>query len=174
MSRTEMQYANIFAEIMGSLPRQCIVDQINRRIIFIANGQQIAMVIGKNGAMIRQLRADFRKDIKLIGFAETAELLTANALRGLAGVKIQAAQLDIDAHNGKKVALVTVASRDKGRLIGRNGRNINLAKRILKHYYGIQDIAIQCRREVTAAKDPCSIDLIILKLLIKLNKKIYK
>lgn len=148
MSRREMQSANIFAEITGSLPKLCIFDQMKRRIIFIANPSEMGRIIGKGGRTLYKLQDKFRKDIKLIEFAETAERLTANALRGLAGVKIQAAQLDIDAQNGKKVALVTVASRDKGRLIGRNGRNINPAKRILRHYHGIQDITIQCRREI--------------------------
>ncbi|MFX0113565.1 MAG: NusA-like transcription termination signal-binding factor [Candidatus Hodarchaeota archaeon] len=137
MSASEMQYANFLSELTDSLPKDCVWDEDGQRIIFVTHPGQMGKIIGKGGETIRRVREQMDKDIDVVEYAEKAERFAMNALTP---ARIQKAKLEERA--GKKVVHVTMASREKGRAIGKGGRNIARARLLLKRHFGIEDIII--------------------------------
>lgn len=132
-----MQYANFLSELTDSLPKDCVWDEERQRIIFVTQPGQMGKIIGKGGETIRRVRERMDKDIDVVEYAERAERFAANALTP---ARIQKAKLE--AREGKKVVHITMASREKGRAIGKGGRNIARARLLLKRHFNIDDIVI--------------------------------
>jgi NusA-like KH domain protein len=95
-------------------------------------------VIGRGGTMIARLREEFERDVRVIQYDDAPELFVTNALKP---AKIQKAT--VEKLDGRKVLQLFVSSdREKGRAVGRHGRNINRARLLVRRYFGIQDILI--------------------------------
>jgi N utilization substance protein A len=44
---------------------------------------------------------------------------------------------------GKKIVVITVIPREKGRAIGKNGKNIHRSRFLLKRHFGVTNVIIQ-------------------------------
>jgi N utilization substance protein A len=79
-----------------------------------------------------------KRDIDVVEAADTPEGFVRNAL---APAQVTAVKVK-DEGQGRRVALVTVKSEHRGRVIGRNGRNIERARLLAKRHHGIDSIVI--------------------------------
>lgn len=132
-----MQYANFLSEFTDSLPKDCVWDEERKRIIIVTQPGQMGKIIGKGGETIRRVREQMDKDIDVVEYAEQAERFAANVLTP---ARIQ--KVKLETHEGKKVVHITMASREKGRAIGKGGRTIARARLLLKRHFNIDDIII--------------------------------
>ncbi|MFQ5980597.1 MAG: NusA-like transcription termination signal-binding factor [Candidatus Heimdallarchaeota archaeon] len=138
ISGRNLQLLSLFERLTGTFPRDCIRNQGHNEIIFVVKGNQMGKVIGKDGITIGRLREAFNRDVRVIQYGEKPELFGINALKP---ARIQKAMLE--EKEGKKILRVVVSSkREKGRAVGKRGRNINRARLLLRRHFGIQDILV--------------------------------
>jgi N utilization substance protein A len=116
----------------------CVVDQDGERIIFVVSNGHLGLAIGRRGMTIKRARTMLKRDIDVVEDADTPEIFVRNAL---APAKVSTVNVQ-EQSKGRRVAVVTVKSENRGRVIGRNGRNIERARLLAKRHHGIDAIII--------------------------------
>lgn len=108
--------------------------EYNDILIFIVGENEASKAVGKGGANVKNLSILLRKKIKIVEFNPQP----VNFIKGFI-YPIGAEEIT----NDDGVITIKVAStREKGLLIGRESRNLNKLKEIVKRYYDVQDIKI--------------------------------
>lgn len=134
----EFRYMALLNELTGTSVRDCIIDEDNDRILFLVNPEDIGRAIGPRGFFVQKLRKILNKNIEIIGYSDK---LDEQVKYALAPAKVREIKL-INRPDGTKVLYIAVDPDDKGIAIGKNGRNVQRAKLILKRHFGIDNVVI--------------------------------
>ena len=133
----EMRYIALFESITGATSKDCVIDDKNDRIIFVAKEGEMGLAIGKAGKNINMLRKMTGRQIEVVENAETPEQLIKNSLSP-ARIK----EIRITEKPEKKIVVVEVEPRDKAIAIGKNGRTIDKTRMLAKRYFQIDHVVI--------------------------------
>ncbi|MCE4609830.1 MAG: NusA-like transcription termination signal-binding factor [Desulfurococcales archaeon] len=135
----ELRYISMFQDFTGAVAYRCIKEDEENKLYFLVNPSDLGKAIGKKGSNVKLLSQLFKKKIEIIAYSP--ELSLEEVVKNLfPGVNILSVELQ-ERGNEKRV-LVKVEEKDKGKAIGREGRNIARARRILKALYGIERVII--------------------------------
>ena len=138
ISQTEMQYITILQGIVNVTIRDCIVDDEDNKVVFVVSEGQAGLAIGKRGMNINKLKEMISKDVEIIEHSSDPAKFIRNCFLPIIIREI----VFTDRKNGK-VATVEVDNKDKGRAIGRNGKNINKVKNLVLRQFDIVDVMIK-------------------------------
>ena len=138
MTQKELQFISKLEGFTGALAVDCIWDENASRVIFVVKRHDTGKVIGRGGTTIRRLREYFQKDIDIVEYSENLEGFVSNTL---APAKTE--NIEILEKSGKKTVVVSVIPKEKGKAIGKNGRNIQRSRLLLKRHYGITHVEIK-------------------------------
>ena len=137
-SQSEMQFITIFQGIVNVTIRDCIIDEEDNKVVFVVSEGQAGMAIGKRGMNINRLKELISKDVEIIEYSTDPSKFIRNCFLPIAIREINF----LERKNGK-AATVEVDNRDKGRAIGRNGKNINKVKKLVLRQFDISDVMIK-------------------------------
>ncbi|MFB6470640.1 MAG: NusA-like transcription termination signal-binding factor [Vulcanisaeta sp. AZ3] len=138
LTEEEIRYAALFQKITGITPRDTIIDNNYNRVIFIVDKSFAPLAVGKNGVNIRKLKELMNKDVEVVEYGETPEELIKNSLYPARVISVRITKLP----NNGSIAVANVNSEDKAIAIGKEGRNINRAKLLVKRYFDIDKVII--------------------------------
>lgn len=135
-----MRYIVLFENLTGAVAVDCIVDENgeDERIVFVTKKGDMGLAIGKGGANINRIKDAIGKRIKLIEYSDDVVEFIDNAFR-----PIPLKSVNIIQKNNRRLAYIQVRSTDKGLAIGRNGRNIQIAKVLVQRHHNLDDLIIQ-------------------------------
>ena len=133
-----MRYIALFESISGASVKDCIVDEVEQRAIFIVNQGQVGVAIGKGGRNIHTLERMTGKKHEIIEYSEDPVQFIKNALKPAAVREVRVTERT----DGKKMAVITVNPKDKGVAIGKNGKNAERLRFLEKRYFDIQNVSI--------------------------------
>ena len=133
-----MRYIALFESISGASVKDCIIDEEQGRAIFIVNQGQVGVAIGKGGRNIHTLERMTGKKHEIIEYSDDAVQFIKNALKPAAVKEVRITER----MDGKKMAVVTVNPKDKGVAIGKNGKNAERLRFLVKRYFDIQNVSI--------------------------------
>jgi len=137
LTSEEMRYIALFESITGATSKDCLIDDKNDRIIFVAKEGEMGLAIGKAGKNINMLRKMTGRQIEVVENAETPEQLIKNSL---SPARIR--EIRITEKPEKKIVVVEVEPRDKAIAIGKNGRTIDKTRMLAKRYFQIDHVVI--------------------------------
>lgn len=137
LTNEEMRYIALFESITGATSEDCLIDEGNERIIFIAKKGEMGLAIGKNGKNIDTLRKMTGRQIEVVENAKNPEELIRNSLSP-ARIK----NMRITDNPKRKIAVVEVEPKDKAIAIGRNGKTIEKTRMLVKRYFLIDHVVI--------------------------------
>jgi len=123
-------FISTFENVTKNSVLDCIFDEKN--ICFLVEPGKIGTSIGKNGKNIKKLQKIFNKNIKIFEYNEDSKKFIKNMIPEAETIEIK---------DGK--AFVTLNSQTKGKVIGRNGYNINKTREILKRNSKISKLEIK-------------------------------
>jgi len=135
----ELRYLSIFQDLTGAFPFRCIIDDDENRLIFLVKESDLGRAIGRGGKNVRLLSDIFKKKVEVVAYAEDLETMIKNLFPG---VKILSIDIK-ERPNKEKVVILKIAEEDKGRAIGREGRNIKRARLVLKKLFGVSNVIIK-------------------------------
>jgi N utilization substance protein A len=129
----------IFA-MFESLTHTSLKDVLDEeeRIIFVVEEGQIGRAIGKGAINLKRLRENLGKEVVLIGFAADKEAFVKNVFH-----KFKVESIEWEDRNGDIIAHVKVPQEEKGKAIGKGGRNIQLARTLLKRHHQVADVSVE-------------------------------
>lgn len=129
----------IFAMFEG-MTKASLKDVIDEedRIIFVVEEGQIGRAVGKGAANLKRLRENLQKEVVLIGYAAEREQMLKNVFH-----RFQVESVEWEDRNGDIIAHVKVPQEEKGKAIGKGGRNIQLARMLMKRHHSVADVSVE-------------------------------
>lgn len=122
----------MFETLTQTKLKDCIVEE--DRIIFIVEANQIGKAIGKKGVNVKKIENLLNKKIKVTEFNSNVLQFIQNFIYPL---KVR----DIKEED-KIITITGPDTKTRGLLIGRDAKNLNNLKSIVKRYFDVEDIKV--------------------------------
>jgi len=130
-----MRTFSLFERLTGTALKDLVEEE--DRTIFLVAGNKLGKALGKKAGNLRKLREHLDKEVVLVGFADEREAFLRNIFH-----RTTIDEVEWEDRNGDLIVHVTVPSDQKGRAIGKGGRNIQLARTLMKRHFDVRDIQL--------------------------------
>ena len=127
-----LKYMSLFESISGAKLKDCIADD---NLMFIVEEGELGKAIGKKAANVRMLENVLKKKIRIIEFNPDVSNFIKNLI-----YPINARDVN---QEGGIVTIAVDGVESKSRLIGRDRRNLNNIKSIVKRYFDVEEIKVK-------------------------------
>lgn len=135
LSNETVQYINLASKYTGASIRDCLVE--DDRVVFIVEKGHLGIAIGSKAKNLERLRALLKKSVKFVEFDEDKTRFVQNLCKPYNVTKVS-----FEENDGESVARIEVNPRDKSKLIGKGGRNINMIRKMAQRHHQIKDVQI--------------------------------
>ncbi len=142
INESQMRFLQLFRDLSGIVPKDVVEEE--GKLVFVVEEGDMARVLGRRGENLRLMRQilerDLGRSLDVVEFSGDPGKFIANILR-------PARVLDVKIREVKrgKVAHVVVRGEDMSIAIGRGGRRINRARKLVKRWFGIGNVKISGR-----------------------------
>ncbi|HEC87267.1 MAG TPA: NusA-like transcription termination signal-binding factor [Thermoplasmatales archaeon] len=135
LSNEEMQKIRIASDVTKVDVVDCV--ETEDKIIFVLKKGFIIFALGRNARNVDTLRKFFKKNVRFVELDDDEEKFIVNLFKPF---KIDS--ITIEKVGKRNVAKVEVNPRDKSKVIGKNGRNINAIRELAKRHSSVDDVQI--------------------------------
>jgi N utilization substance protein A len=136
LSDRDRRYIARFEDETGATARDCLVYDEDDRVVFLVAAGEMAQAVGPDGRNVRRVEEALGRTVELVEDADTPEAFVANALSPAAVTHVTISE------QGDRVAYAEVPDADRGAAIGRDGRNIETARRLARRHYELDDVQL--------------------------------
>jgi transcription termination/antitermination protein NusA len=123
------------------------------RIVFITEKGHLGQALGKEAKNLAMMRDLLKKDVKFVEWDEDKQIFVRNLFKpfDVASIRLETlnvaipGEMDADGQPISRVkvrAIVEVEAKDKGKAIGKNGRNIASIRHIAKRHHEIDEVQV--------------------------------
>lgn len=125
------------------------------RIVFITEKGHLGQALGKEAKNLQMMRDLLKKDVKFVEWDEDKQIFIRNLFKpfDVASIRMEAIGIapPADPNNPdapapevkvKIRAIVEVEAKDKGKAIGKGGRNISSIRHIAKRHHEIDEVQV--------------------------------
>ncbi|MDH7517234.1 MAG: NusA-like transcription termination signal-binding factor [Candidatus Thermoplasmatota archaeon] len=134
-SNQVMQYINMASNVTRADIMDCMV--VDDKLIFIVKKGQLGVAIGAKAKNLQRLRSLFKKSIKFVEFDSDREKFIINLCKPY---KIKKVEFEVEGES--VVARVVVEVSDKSKIIGKDGKNIDVIRKLASRHHSIKDVQI--------------------------------
>jgi len=121
----------MFEKITNVQPRDCILT--GDEAYFVVESELMGKAIGKNGANMKSLRKVLgNRHVKIFACNEDIESTLKSMVPNINRIDIK-----------DDTVLISVPRNEKVAVIGRNGRNINAIREILKRRFSVKELKLR-------------------------------
>jgi len=121
----------MFENITNVQPRDCIIS--NDEVYFVVDQERMGKAIGKNGSNMKRLRRVLgEKHVKIFACNSDLESTLKSMVPNIKKIEIK-----------DDAVLISVPRNEKVAVIGRNGRNINAIREILKRRFSVKELKLR-------------------------------
>ncbi len=138
LTAEEMKHIALFESITGATAKDCILDKEQNRVIIVVKEGEIGMAIGRRGKNIRLLEKLTGKKHEIIEYSDDPRTFIINAFKPARVLNVRLTERP----DGKLIAVVSVNPRDKGIAIGKNGKNAERVRFLVRRYFKIENVSI--------------------------------
>jgi N utilization substance protein A len=135
LDQDTLRYITVFERITKTRVKDCM--ETPDKLVFIVATGQIRTAVGKRGENVKRLHDLLKKNLDVIEYSDDPIKFLRNIFHNF---KVKDVQIE---KRGDRVhATVFVDSKDKGKVIGKDSRNLRLARNILSRHYDIESLSI--------------------------------
>ena len=138
LATDEIRYIGLFESMTGATVKDCIFEDNKNKIVYVVKEGDMGLAIGKNGDNAQKVKETLNKSIDIIEYSEDPVKFIMNIIWP---VKVKSIHVS-ERRDGKKVAVLDINKKDKGLVIGKEGKNIDRIKNLLKRHHNVDDIMI--------------------------------
>lgn len=109
------------------------------RLVFVVEKGHLGMALGREANHLEKLREMFSKDVKFIEHDDDKAAFVTNVFKPF---KVQRVEVEQKRGGGPLVATVLLNEEEKGKAIGKGGKNVNLARMLAKRHHNIDEIKV--------------------------------
>ena len=133
---TEMiRTLSMFESLTDVEARDCMMKE--DEAYFIVPEGKAGMAIGKGGKVVKKVQNQLGKNVKIFEYKDNLGAFVNN----LVSVDIRSLNIE-DTENGKTVE-INVSNDNKGRLVGKDGDNIDSIRDILKRTHNVNQVTVK-------------------------------
>jgi N utilization substance protein A len=136
LSDRERRLIARFEEETDATARDCLVYEDEDRVVFLVAAGEMGQAVGPGGRRVEALETAIGRSVELVEDADTPEAFVANALAPAAVDHVTISE------QGDRVAYAEVQEPDRGAAIGRDGRNIETARRLARRHHDLDDVQL--------------------------------
>ncbi|AZH26921.1 NusA-like transcription termination signal-binding factor [Haloplanus aerogenes] len=136
LSDQDRRFITRFEDETGATARDCLVYDDEDRVVFLVVAGEMAQAVGPDGRHVQAVEEALGRTVELVEDADTPEAFVANALAPAAVQHVTISE------QGDRVAYAEVPEADRGAAIGRDGRNIETARRLARRHYDLDDVQL--------------------------------
>ncbi len=130
-----LRYISLFEEITGAKVKDCI--DIPEKVIFLVNPGNVEKAIGKRGKNVTKVSNKIDRNVHIIEYSDDPEQLLENIF-----YSYEVKEVELEEKNGVKHGTVEVAPENKARAIGKKGRNLSIARKIMMRHSDISSVSV--------------------------------
>ena len=124
-----------FERTTGARVRDCVDSE--DKLVFIVEPGFVGKAVGKKGEIASKVRKMLKKDVLVVEYSQKPDAFIANIFHQF---KVQGVEIE---ERPKGIhATVKVDPNLKGKAIGRDGRNLRLARQIVRRHHSIDSISV--------------------------------
>lgn len=131
-----LRLMTLFENVTTVQVKDCLEEE--DRLVFVVAEEEVGRAIGRQAANLHKLRDILKKDVEVVGWAADRRRFISNIFHRY---KVENIQVD-ERRDGSVQVRVRVDAREKGRAIGRNGRNIQMARTLAKRHFNVDDVVV--------------------------------
>lgn len=136
LSNEKLRYIALFEELTGVTPRDFVESGNGSRFTFVVEGDDMGKAIGENGRNIQKVREKLDKTVNVVEYADDPKEFLKNIF---SSVEVQ--NIEINKREGRKTAIVDVKESEKGRAVGKDGWNIERARKLSSRHHGVSEVS---------------------------------
>jgi N utilization substance protein A len=136
LSTDAMKHIRMATQLIHVDILDCLI--ADDKLVFVVKKGQLGAAIGKKGKNLQLLRDRFKKTIKFVEETDDKTQFINNLCKPY---KVE--DISLTGSSSSPVALVRVATSDKSKLIGKNGRNIELIRKLAQRHHNFKDVQIK-------------------------------
>lgn len=130
-----LRFISLFEKITRCQVKDCL--DTPDKLVFVVMPGQAQRAVGAKGANVIKLKEHTGKDIQVIEYSDDPVQFVRNVFHNY-GVK----DVAIEERGNIIHATVTVDPAVKGRAIGKDGRNLRIARDIVSRHHNIQSVSV--------------------------------
>ncbi len=130
LDQNTIQSISLFQNLTGSSVMDAITEDDD--IYFVIAQGQYGSTVGKNGVKIKNAERVFKKNIKVLEYAENVEGFIRNAIHDIQEFSVK-----------DKTITIKVRPSDKAKVIGRGGKNIKVMNKFLQRLFDIDELKVK-------------------------------
>jgi NusA family KH domain protein, archaeal len=134
----ELRYISILQDLTGAMVYRALEDDNDNRIIYLVDRNDVGKAIGRDGRNVKMLSKMLNKNIEIVEYANDIDNMVRNLLPGVTVLKVEVTERD-----GLKTVYVKVKDDEKGKAIGRDGRNVKRARLVLNRLFNVDRVVIR-------------------------------
>ncbi len=135
LSNEKLRYIALFEKLTGVTPKDCVENEENDRLTFVVDSDDMGKAIGENGRNIQKVRNKLDKNVHVVQYSNDPKQFLENIFS-----PVELENIEFDEENGQKTAMVEVKESEKGRAVGKNGWNIERARRLSDRHHDMSDV----------------------------------
>ena len=113
------------------------------RIVFITEKGHLGQALGKEARNLEMMRELLKKDVKFVEWDDDKQVFVRNLFKPFDVATIRLETLGtIEEGRVRLRAIVEVEAKDKGKAIGKGGRNIASIRHIAKRHHEIDEVQV--------------------------------
>ena len=127
---------SMFERLTGAELKDVIEEE--DRIIFVVVEGQVGRAVGKGAINLKRLRETLGKEVMLYGYAADREQFLKNVFH-----RHKVESIEWEDRNGDIIAHVKLPQEEKGKAIGKGGKNIQTARLLMKRHHQVADVSLE-------------------------------
>ena len=130
-----LRYINLFEAVTKTRVKDCM--ETEEKLVFVVEPGQANRAVGKAGENVIRLKNQTGKNIQVIEYSDEPEKFIRNVF-----YNYNVQNVVIENRGSGVHATVTGDPKVKGRAIGKNGRNLKIARDIVNRHHNVQSISV--------------------------------
>ncbi len=130
-----LRYITLAESVTKAHIKDCIDG--DDKLVFIVEPGQLGQAIGRRGDNIRRLKDLVKKRVEIVEYADDEKAFIRNVFH-----QVEVKNISIRTRGDTRIANVDVDMSDKGRAIGKGGRHLRLATKVVSRHFDIDRIYI--------------------------------
>jgi len=123
-----------FENFTGVSVKDCLVG--DNCIYFIVEEGKVGIAIGRNGNSVKNVERMVGRSIKLFEFSNDLNVFVKKLIPQVNGIKVRD-------ENGKVIVDIKVEKKNRALVIGRDGRNLKVFKKLLQRTHNVNELIIR-------------------------------
>jgi N utilization substance protein A len=127
----------LFERVTGATVRDIVEEE--DRTVFVVEEGQIGRALGKGAQNLKRLRDVLQKDVEMIGYADDRVKFIQNLFHRF---ELKEVEFLPRPSEGDAV-VIRVDPAEKGKAIGKGGRNVQLARKLAQRHHKLSDVSVE-------------------------------